>query len=107
GRFHGAPMKAATFATLPALLLLAACAGNAVPGAAPAARSGFIPSVTAAPTGQAATSLEPPEGSMGERVQQARAACWMKVESEKNLRGIDQRIAYVEKCVNDQVKNRI
>jgi hypothetical protein len=31
----------------------------------------------------------------------------MKVESEKNLRGIDQRIAYVEKCVNNQVKSRI
>ena len=31
----------------------------------------------------------------------------MKVESEKNLRGIDQRIAYVEKCVNEQAKNRL
>lgn len=100
------PMKAATFATLPALLLLAACAGNA-PGAQPTSNSGLTPSVTAAPRGETATSLDPPEGSAGERAQQARAQCWMKVESQKNLRGIDQRIAYVEKCVNDQVKNRI
>jgi hypothetical protein len=100
-------MKAATFATLPALLLLAACGGNALPGTQPASRSGFTPSVTAAPTGQNATSLDPPEGSAAERVQQARATCWMKVESEKNLRGIDQRIAYVEKCVNEQAKNRL
>ena len=99
-------MKAATFATLPALLLLAACAGNA-PGAQPTSNSGLTPSVTAAPRGETATSLDPPEGSAGERAQQARAQCWMKVESQKNLRGIDQRIAYVDKCVNEQVKNRL
>jgi len=89
------------------MLLLAACAGNAPPGAQPSSNSGFTPSVTAAPRGESATSLDPPEGSSAERVQQARAACWMKVEGEKNLRGIDQRIAYVEKCVNEQVKNRL
>ena len=100
-------MRAATVATLPMMLLLAACAGSAPPGGQPASSSGLIPSVTAAPRGQNATSLDPPEGSAAERVQQARAACWMKVESEKNLRGIDQRIAYVEKCVNEQVKNRL
>jgi hypothetical protein len=85
---------------LPICLLLAACAGGKLPGEQPAPGSAYTPSVTAAPRGQTA-------GSDGERVQQARAACWMKVESEKNLRGIDQRISYVEKCVNDQVKNRI
>jgi len=88
-------------------MLLAACAGSTLPGAQSASTSGFTPSVTAAPRGQSATSLDPPEGSAAERAQQARAACWMKVEGEKNLRGIDQRIAYVEKCVTDQVKNRI
>jgi hypothetical protein len=93
--------------TLPICLLLAACAGGKLPGEQPAPGSAYTPSVTAAPRDQTATSLDPPAGSDGERVQQARAACWMKVESEKNLRGIDQRIAYVEKCVNDQVKNRI
>ena len=99
-------MRAWKAATLPICLLLAACAGGKLPGEQPASDSAYTPSVTAAPRGQTATSLDPPEGSDGERVQQARAACWMKVESEKNLRGIDQRIAYVEKCVNEQVKNR-
>jgi hypothetical protein len=99
-------MRAATVAILPMMLLLAACAGNALPGAQPSSNAGFTPSVTAAPRGQNATSLDPPEGSAAERVQQARAGCWMKVESEKNLRGIDQRIAYVDKCVSEQVKNR-
>ena len=94
-------------AALPICLLLAACAGGKLPGEQPAPGSAHTPSVTAAPHGQTATSLDPPAGSDGERVQQARAACWMKVESEKNLRGIDQRIAYVEKCVNEQAKNRL
>jgi hypothetical protein len=100
-------MRAATVAILPMMLLLAACAGNAVPGAQPSSNAGFTPSVTAAPRGESAASLDPAQGSAAERVQQARAACWMKVESEKNLRGIDQRIAYVEKCVNEQAKNRL
>jgi hypothetical protein len=97
-------MKAATIAMLPALLLLGAC--SATPSAPSSSGSAFIPSVTAAPSGQTAASLDPPEGSAAERVQQARASCWMKVENERNLRGIDQRIAYVEKCVNEQVKGR-
>jgi hypothetical protein len=99
-------MRAATLATLPMMLLLTACSGSALPGSKPASSSGIVPSVTAAPHGQTAASLDPPEGSSAERVQQARSACWMKVESEKNLRGIDQRIAYVDKCVNEQVKGR-
>jgi hypothetical protein len=97
-------MRAAIIAILP--VLLAACAGN-TPGAQPSSTTGFTPSVTAAPRGESAASLDPAQGSAAERVQQARSACWMKVESEKNLRGIDQRIAYVEKCVNEQVKNRL
>jgi hypothetical protein len=36
---------------------------------------------------------------------QARADCWMKVERDKGLRGIDQRSAFVDKCVADQMKN--
>ncbi|MEI8150083.1 MAG: hypothetical protein WCG92_00595 [Hyphomicrobiales bacterium] len=35
----------------------------------------------------------------------ARADCWMKVESQKSLRGIDQRIGFVDKCVDSQMKN--
>ena len=92
-------------ATLLVCLLLTACAGAKLPGDdSVSSISSYLPSVTAAPTGQGATSLDPPEGSTAERAQKARAQCWMKVEHEKNLRGIDQRIAYVEKCVTAQVR---
>jgi hypothetical protein len=33
-----------------------------------------------------------------------RAQCWAKVEHEKNLRGIDQRVAYVDRCVAAQLQ---
>ena len=93
-------------ATLLVCLTLAACAGAKLPGSddAMSSISSYLPSVTAAPTGEDATSLDPPEGSAAERAQKARAQCWMKVEHEKNLRGIDQRIAYVDKCVTAQVR---
>jgi hypothetical protein len=37
---------------------------------------------------------------------QARADCWMKVETQKALRGIDQRVAYVDRCVAEQIKDK-
>ena len=37
---------------------------------------------------------------------QARADCWMKVESQKGLRSIDQRSAFVDKCVAEQLKSK-
>jgi len=93
-------------ATLLVCLLLTACAGGKLPGGddSVSSISSYLPSVTASPAGQGASSLDPPEGSTAERTQKARAGCWMKVEHEKNLRGIDQRIAYVEKCVTAQVR---
>jgi len=100
-------MRAATLLLL--CLCLAACAGATWPDADSTGKpssSSFTPSVTAAPRGQQATSLDPPEGSDAERMQQVRAQCWMKVESQKQLRGIDQRIGYVEKCVADEAKGR-
>jgi hypothetical protein len=35
---------------------------------------------------------------------QARANCWMMVEHQKEVRGIDQRITFVDKCVAGQMK---
>lgn len=35
---------------------------------------------------------------------QARSECWMKVETNKSLRNIDQRVAFVDKCVADRMK---
>ena len=37
---------------------------------------------------------------------QARASCWAKVESQKGLRNIDQRSAFVDKCVADEMKGK-
>ena len=93
-------------ATLLACLLLTACAGAKFPGSDDQASpiSSYLPSAIAAPTGQGASSIDPPEGSAAERSQKARAQCWMKVEHEKNLRGIDQRVGYVEKCVTAQLR---
>jgi hypothetical protein len=109
-------MKAAT----PLLcLLLGACAGGALPGeqaapfasAKPAASARavadappLVPSVAAAQPGMAAHSVEPPPGSAAERQQQARANCWMKVERERGLRDIDKRVAFVDRCVTDELK---
>jgi len=92
-------------ATLLVCLLLTACAGAKFPGSDDQASSisSFLPAAITAPAGQSA-ALDPPEGSSAERTQKARAQCWMKVEHEKNLRGIDQRVAYVEKCVTAQVR---
>jgi ABC-type phosphate transport system substrate-binding protein len=99
------PLATTRLATLLVCLLLTACAGAKFPGDdSMSSISSYLPSVTAAPTGQGASSLDPAEGSAAERAQKARAQCWMKVEHEKNLRGIDQRIAYVEKCVTAQVR---
>jgi len=94
------------FATLLVCLSLTACAGAKFPGSDDQASSisSYLPSAIAAPSDQAAASLDPPEGSAAERTQKARAQCWMKVEHEKNLRGIDQRIAYVDKCVTAQLR---
>ena len=88
-------------------LSLAACAGTRLPGSddTGSSISSFFQSTTAAPEGETAAALDPPEGSAAERAQKARAQCWMKVEKEKHLRGIDQRVAYVDKCVAAQLRS--
>ncbi len=60
------------------------------------------------PRGGAATAAArgEPEEVPPDPVIQARTDCWMAVEHQKNLRGLDQRIAYVDKCVADQMKSQ-
>ena len=97
---------------------LAACAGGSTtseappfaPSATPAAAPGSSPARSASPSGgarggaaTAAARAEPVEAP-ADPVMQARADCWMKVESPKALRGIDQRVAYVDKCVAEQTR---
>ena len=73
----------------------------------PAARSS---GVGGGARGGATTAAARGDGEPGEvrpdPLTQARADCWMKVESQKDLRGIDQRIAFVDKCVADQLKSK-
>ena len=47
-----------------------------------------------------------PEEVPPDPVIQARTDCWMAVEHQKNLRSLDQRIAFVDKCVADQMKSQ-
>jgi hypothetical protein len=105
---------------------LAACAGPTVSGEPPAADAGAANPAPAA----SATASQPPRraasGGGGARggattaswgaaeptevrpdiLVQARADCWMMVEHKRELRGIDQRIAFVDRCVADQMKSK-
>jgi hypothetical protein len=65
-------------------------------GSASGPRGGAI---TAAARGE-------PEEVPPDPVIQARTDCWMAVEHQKNLRGLDQRIAFVDKCVADKTKSK-
>ena len=60
--------------------------------------------------GGATTASARGDGEPGEvrpdPLTQARADCWMKVESQKGLRSIDQRSAFVDKCVAEQLKSK-
>ena len=112
-----------------ALLLLclglSACAANIFPGEQPApvaaaaapqpaaparssnSSSGGRGGASTAAARAAARAAEDPDAPTptGDPVTQARADCWMKVESQKALRGIDQRIAFVDKCVARELKD--
>jgi len=117
-------------------LIVAGCSGGKLPGgqaalrgAGPAALDASSPAVAAqqasspqasppqTPSAQAAqaqpapsqvASSQPPSPPLSEsdRVLQVRADCWMKVERERGLRDIDRRIAFVEKCVDGEMKGR-
>ena len=95
-------------------LPLAACAGTTRLSGdpEPAALSAPAPApahAPPAPAAAAATSTTPaapgPATPAARDVTEAKVICWGKVEREKQrVRTIDQRIAYVEKCVADQMK---
>jgi hypothetical protein len=98
--------------------LLAACAAGGFPGGsfpiagpapepAPAATStpptGHARGGAATAAAQAAADPDAPSPT-DDPVIQARADCWMKVETQRALKGIDQRIAYVDKCVANELR---
>lgn len=103
-------------------LILAACAGGGrLPGEQPAPGATLAPDAAAANApapanpppprvNQAARAASPPPQPQlqaapePDRLTQARADCWMKVEHQKGVRDIDRRIAFVDKCVADAMK---
>ena len=118
---NGSPMRVA--ALLPCLALAACMVTGEQPApdaaAAPAAQAAPAASAVASPPATrawgaggarggattAAARAEPVEVGP-DTLTQARVDCWMKVESQKGLRAIDQRSAFVDKCVAEQLKSK-
>lgn len=66
-------------------------------GASGGARGGSITAAATAPAEPLDPGVDP--------LTQARADCWVKVEANRALRGnVDQRAAFVDKCVADRMK---
>ena len=77
--------------------MLAGCAqGNTSADLAPAAPQPAVQ--TAPPAAPPKTALTPEE---------AKAQCWMKFESDKKVKNIDQRLTLVEKCVDDTLRGQL
>jgi hypothetical protein len=92
--------EAATMSVAPA-----AAAAVSSPASPPTARQagGGGGARGGATTASARSSSEPVEVG-ADPLTQARADCWMKVETQKGMRGIDQRSAFVDKCVAEQIR---
>ena len=80
-----------------ALVGLSACAGGT--------GSADLSPATPAPQQSAAAPASPPQEPM--TPEKAKADCWMKYESDKKIKNIDQRLALVEKCVDDTMRNQL
>jgi hypothetical protein len=85
-------------AALCAAAMLGSCAqGNSSADLAPAAPQ---------PAAQAAApSAPPPKAAL--TPEEAKAQCWMKYESDKKMKNIDQRLTLVEKCVDDTMRGQL
>jgi hypothetical protein len=81
------------------ILVLSACAG----GSGSADLSPAAPPPQQAAT--AAAAAPPPQEPM--TPEKAKADCWMKYESDKKIKTIDQRLTLVEKCVDDTMRNQL
>jgi len=98
-------MRVATLLLL--CLSLTACASGKLPGEQPApaaASDAAAPRVNPAARAASPPPQPEPQPDPGpDHVTQARANCWMKVEQQK-VRDLDRRIAFVDKCVADALK---
>ena len=98
-RYDGG-MIARPFRPIAACLLLAlsACAGG----------TGSADLSPAAPPPQQQTATAPaPPPQVPLTPEKAKADCWMKYESDKKIKNIDQRLSLVEKCVDDTMRNQL
>jgi hypothetical protein len=118
--WNGSPMR--VLSLLPCLALAACMLTGEEAATAPEAAS--APALSAATSPSAARSAGGGGGARGgattasargdgepvevrpDVLTQARVDCWMKVESQKGLRAIDQRSAFVDKCVADELKSK-
>lgn len=75
------------------LVTLSACAGST-------GSADLAPAAAPQPTAAA-----PPQEPM--TPEKAKADCWMKYEGDKKIKNLDQRLALVEKCVDDTRRNQL
>jgi hypothetical protein len=111
---NGSPRRVAPLLLL--CLPLAACAaGGALPGEQPAPDAAAAPVLRSSgssggarggATTAAARADSEPADAPADALTQARVDCWMMVVHKKELRGIDQRIAFIDKCVAGQMKSK-
>jgi hypothetical protein len=102
-------------------MVLASCAGTdmaglvtpaAAPEPAPAAPAAVEATpATAPPTrGRAATTEAPAPPAAaptsGLTPEQINTECWMRADSDRRLRDIDARLAYVKRCAAERTKGR-
>lgn len=99
-----APDGTSPSASAPSLSPSSAVPSPAAPASAAPSREAPSPAAPS-PAAQTAAPPEPqPELPEADRLMQARAECWMKVERAKIARDIDRRITFVDKCVADAMK---
>ena len=81
------------------ILALSACAGGT--GSADLSPAAPAPQQSAT----APAPAPPPQQPM--TPEKAKADCWMKYESDKKVKNIDQRLTLVEKCVDDTMRGQL
>ena len=81
------------------------------PPGAPTAKRSKSRNAKAAPAAPAEPAAPPPAstqvtGPVVMTPEKIKADCWMKYEEDKKIKNIDQRLALVEKCVDEASRNQ-
>lgn len=87
-------------------LLAALCAAALLSGCAQGTSSADLAPAAPQPAAQtAAPTGPPPKAAL--TPEEAKAQCWMKYESDKKVKNIDQRLTLVEKCVDETLRGQL